>query len=368
MKQAIGVIFSLVIGIGLAVFFVKTKPKAKQRPAKRPLVSVKVEKAEPVKGPLIFEGTGIVKAASSVVITPEVRGKVVWINPGLIPGSTIKKGEVLVRLEDTDYRAMLKERQAQLERAKLSLMMEQAQAQVAKADWKRAPLRHPTPQAKALALHIPQVNAAKAAVDAAVAGVRQAKLNLQRTVIRAPFDAVIIEKNVAVGDVVGPGSRLCRLTGTGEFWITTDIPVQYMRWVKEDSDVVVTPNFDTSYRWKAKIKRILKDVAEGGALGKVLVAVSNPLEGDRPLRLGEFVRVKIKGPVLKNTVWVSRVALQKPGIVWIADATNHLRARHVTVLIRRKNRAIVQGDLKPGDRVVISRLEQAFEGMLLKVF
>ncbi|MFN6972565.1 MAG: efflux RND transporter periplasmic adaptor subunit, partial [Rheinheimera sp.] len=140
-------------------------------------------------------------------LTPEVSGRVIAMHPEFIDGGLIKKGDVMVQLDDADYQAQLLSAEAAVATAKATLEQELALAKVAKEE-----NRNVSPQLlTSLALRKPQLQSAEAGLKSATAMLQKAQRDLARTRIVAPYDALVVLRHIGLGQVVSSGTVLAEL-------------------------------------------------------------------------------------------------------------------------------------------------------------
>jgi len=119
--------------------------------------------------------TGTVQPRREARITPQVSGKVAWMNPRFIAGGFFAEGEEMFRIEDVDYRLAVEQATAQRARAELDLLTVQSQARIARREWQRlnsGGKKEPNP----LVVYEPQLKNARATLAAAEAAVSKARL------------------------------------------------------------------------------------------------------------------------------------------------------------------------------------------------
>ena len=135
--------------------------------------------------------TGYVESKDNIDLTAQVSGKVVKISPKLSIGAEFKANELLFSIEDTDYLATYAEAEANLATKEQALAEEEGRQILAQKEWEFSKAQNleitNNPLSKRLILREDHLKQAKANVTAATAKVKQAKLNLQRTKVTAPF-------------------------------------------------------------------------------------------------------------------------------------------------------------------------------------
>ena len=231
----------LIVGVGFAVagIMVATGPKAPKKPPsdQSPLVETMTVAAGQTAVRLPTQGT--VQAAEKVILAPEVSGRIRWRSPDLIPGGRVPKGAPLVKLDARAYKYAVDQQRAVVERSQVELELETGRQTVAQEEWALLGKGDPAttarsddrPQATALALRGPQMRAAKSALAAARSALASAKLNPDRTTLRAPFNAIVQTANGDVGQLVGPQTQLATLVGTDAFWVQVPVPLEWLSWL-----------------------------------------------------------------------------------------------------------------------------------------
>ena len=118
--------------------------------------------------------------------------------------------------------------------------------------------------------------------------------------------------------------------------------------------------------------RLLSDLETEGRMARLLVEVRHPLgddpaaEAHPPLILGEYVRVAIQGRALDNVYRIPRSALRDNARIWIARDDETLQIREVTPLWRDADYVLLQDGLAPGERLILSDLTAAVDGMAVR--
>ena len=362
-------------GIAIAGLMIASGGSAEKGAPEVKSLPVSTVMMDAVNVPIPVRGTGVVKAAQQVAMTPQVNGKIVEADTRLMPGARFNSGETLARIDDRDYRAMLAQAQSNTQRAELELALETGRTEVAAREWEMLNQDGSTPTD--LALRKPQLALAEQNLVAAKGALTQAKLNMQRTRLTAPFNAVVVSENIDVGQVVGPGTVVANLVGADELWITVSLPMA-------DVDVLQFASRDGTGSSARIIHRLASErIVEytgtalqlGGALdpqtrlAQVTVSVSNPFdssEGKTPLLPGSYVEVIFDGLVANQVMQVPRSALHEGERVWINEG-GKLAARTVTITGGDDETVLVSDGLQSGDELIVSALSMPIEGLPIKV-
>lgn len=366
---------------GVTSLIFSTEPKAQRETASK-RTAMLVEVAAVASGtyrPTIV-ALGSVEPAKDIVLSPRVAGEIIERAPAFTPGGFVDRGEVLLRIDPSDYRTALARRESELRQAMADLDIEMGRQNVAERDLQLFDEELPEVN-EALVLREPQLATAKARVDAARAAVEQAKLELERTTIRAPFDAHILTREANVGSQVAPGDRLGRLVGLDEYWVVTTVPLSKLRWLsfperqgEVGSRVIVRDRAawaEGEFR-EGRIDRLVGALEQSTRLARVLVTVPDPLSRESgaadapPLMIGSFVEARIEGRETSDVVRLDRDHLRQDETVWVYDA-GELRIRDVEVLLQDEDYAYVASGLEDGERIVTSNLSTVTDGAPLRV-
>lgn len=375
----------LAAGVAGAMYLISKKPEAKRAPHGASVPLVEVLEMAPTDTPVMVTGMGAVMAARQVVVQPQITGRLVEVHPRLEPGSVLAAGEVVARVDARDYELAIEQQSAQIERARFEIEVELGRKRIAEHEWKLLEEDVPTTDAgRALALRLPHLRNARASLAAARSGLAQAKLNVERTTITVPFNAVVQEEAAELGQIVTPQSRLATLAGTDQFWVEVSLPVGNLLWVdvpgvsvgreEPGSRAVVIHETATglTLRREGRVVRLRETLDPLGRMARVVVAVDDPLAtgGDKPplpLFIGAYVRVEIEGRPLKGVFEVPRVALREGTRVWLLTAQDTLAIRDVTIAWRTRDVVYVTGGVAPGDRLITNRVATPVEGMSLRL-
>ncbi len=383
----IAVVLAVAFGIVSALVMTTEEPAKVAR--ENPGVLVSVIELAPIEASITVSAEGTVMAAEQVALMSEVTGRVVWVSPKLVPGGQVRKGEPLIRLDARDYRLRAEQLLSQVDSAKLNLEIERSRKQIAEREWELLGEGKPA-DGESLALRDPQLRSAQVSLRSAESGLEQAQLAVQKTTLRAPFNALIQQKSVGVGQIASPQAQLATLVGTDEFWVQASLPIERLAWVQipgvagaeEGSRVSVTQNLGGQLvQREGRIVRLLGDLDPRGRMARVLVEIKDPLgtagAGDSdvaatdnlPLLLGAYVSLEIMGAETDDVLELPRVALRNDDQVFVMTADNTLAVKNVQVVWRRPDTVLIQrsnAGLEAGDAIITSPLSAPIDGMKLR--
>ncbi|PEN14078.1 efflux transporter periplasmic adaptor subunit [Longibacter salinarum] len=326
---------------------------------------------------------GTVRPVDEIVLSPRVEGQIIDRSAAFDPGRDVQEGDILVQIDPSDYRNALQQRQSELQQAESDLKLEMGRQNVARQDYK---LLDDTlaEENQDLVLRRPQLQAAQSEVESARAAVQQARLALNRTTIRAPFDAHVLERNVSVGSQVQPSDPIASLVGRDRYWVEATVPLSHLQWLSTSTSMEeATANgsavrirnrtawMDDQYRTGYLARRIgaLEDRTR---MARVLISVPDPgatrpeHQDAPPLMLGSYVEAQIPAEPLPDVIRLNRDFLRADDTVWIMDADT-LRIENVDVVLKDAVYAYVRDGIEENDRIITSTLATVREGAPLRL-
>jgi len=372
----------LAVGVLGAMILIKARRTAPQRPPDEYAPLVRVITAEPTTRRLRVRTQGTVKPRTESSLVAEVSGRVTEISPAFAAGGFFEEGDVLVRIDDRDYRSAVITARSQVAQAKVRAELEEAQAKVAREEWKSLGDGSESP----LATRELQQQEARAALAAAQATLDQAERNLERTRIRAPFAGRVREKLVDVGRFVTPGVPLAsvfavdyaevRLPIPDEELAFLDLPINYRGESEQQRGpkVILSANFaGGQHSWEGRIVRVEGEIDPVSRMVHVVAQVDDPYgrgangEERMPLAVGLFVEAEILGYEVDDVVTLPRSALRDGDRVIVVDGEGRLRFRDVEVLRLGRDDVIIRSGITAGERICVSTLEAVTDGMKVRV-
>lgn len=359
----------------IAVLLVATKaePPRAEKPLEGTLVDV--IRVTTSRHEVELHAKGTVVPAKEIMLQSEVGGRVVWQSPELVAGGRFEEDEPILRIDPRDYKLAVESFRAEVRRAKLDLTLERRRAEVAKREWNSFGQIDATDEQRALAQREPQLAAARLSLKAAESSLKKADLDLSRTTLRAPFNAMVVEEHVDPGQLLSPQTTVARLVGTDEYHVQVSVPVGTLRTIRARTEQ--TPGSTTTITQRVgqgtierqgEVIRQLPDLDPGGAMARILVSIKDPLgeEGKLPLLLGSFVDVATAAQPIDNAIRVPRVALRNGRNVYVMNDQNLLEIREVEIGWAEPDAVLVVSGLEANERVVTSRIATPIPNMLLR--
>lgn len=371
-QLAVAVVF-LLGGVWGLVVLKASKPPRESRAPEAAAPVVQTVSVTPTRQNVVVLGQGTVRPLQETQLVPQVSGKVIFTSDALLAGGLFKAGDELLRIDPVDYELAVTLARARVQDAEAEYALALQESEAAVQEWRDLNPDLPPPD---LVARKPQLSAAKAKRDAEEADLRKARLQLERTRLRAPFDGVVSEKHVDIGQYVTPGQVLATLYGTRAAEIVVPLASRSLRWISvpgfTDGDGVGSPATVRAFLagamrvWQANVVRAEGRIDEKTRMISVVVRVDQPYARRPPLASGLFADVAIQGQSLENAALLPRAVLRADQQVWIVDAEDRLFARPVRVAHHTKEGVIIDEGLAAGDRVVISQLKAVADGMKVR--
>jgi RND family efflux transporter MFP subunit len=368
-------IFVVAIMAGIAK---SKRPERKQDGAQAILVETIIAEQRSLN--FVVSSQGAVRPRTETTLVSEVSGKVVWVSPEFVAGGFFRRNQELLRIDPSDYEAALKRAEANLASRRARLADEQARSEQALKDWRNLG-REGEPSE--LVLRKPQLQDAIANVSAAEADVQKARRDLERTRITVPYDGLLREKIVDVGQYVAPGTRLgvSFAIDSAEIRLplsATDLGYLELPSATESGDhrfpsvTLFAEEGGETRSWQARIIRTEGVMDE---TSRVLYAVAQVVDpygvlgqsAQEELRVGTFVRAEIEGKAADNVVVLPRHVLQNDNTVLVANQQNELEIRPVTVVRAEPRTVYLSSGVRGGERIVTTTLDAPIPGLKLTV-
>jgi RND family efflux transporter MFP subunit len=360
-------IILLATAIAANIIIVMTAPKAEKKRPPKITALVETQTLEASNETVLLELTGTVTPAEEVMLRAQVAGEIISMDPDFIEGGMLGKDADILTIDPVDYELALAAAKSALVKAQFDLKLELGRQDVAKREWELLKTEDASETEKELALRIPHLAASKAALEAAEAALEKAEINLRRTRILAPFNAVVINRNVNIGSQASLQDVLAKIVGTDAYWVVVSIPLDRLRWVTIPGSTAKVISNGGAVR-EGRVIKLLGDLEEKGRMARLLVEMQDPLcllpenAGKKPLLLGEYVRTEIRGSELENVYAIPRKALHENKYIWIA-ANGKLDIREVDVLWRDARQTLIRDGIAGGELLIVSDLTTPIQGM-----
>lgn len=348
LKRIVRPLAILAVGVLIAIVMVASNKPMISAPAKDNIAYVETKTIEVGKQDIIISARGNHISTQDLSLSSEVAGSVIWVSQKFNEGEFFLKGDVILKVNPIPYELALAQAKATLETAKVALS-----------------------DAKALQ-RTARIEEAKANINAAEKLVLKAQQDLEKTVIVAPFNAVVDSKSAELGQYLTPGKVVARLFGTdkGEIHLPLVQADAYYLSQHYSANVVVRRVVaGKELTWLGKFSRLEGRMDTNTRVLNAVVVIDEPyntLKQELPLVFGAFVDVDLKGEPVADASSVPQIAIHAGNYIYVYE-DGVLHKRQIELIHANNNGdAIIQG-LTQGDRVVINRLDVMYDSMRVAV-
>ena len=365
----------------IAVLILMNPPETPQRPAfAGPQMVVETRSVERQQYQVWLQSYGTVQPRTKSVLVAQVGGQIVSINANVRDGGFFEKGDILARIDPRDYEADVRISEASLADARTALAEAEARTVQAREDWERL---GNTGEAPELVLRLPQLDAANARVMSAESALEKARLDLERSMIVAPFAGRVLRKLVDVGQVVSPNTQLAEIYATDVVEIRLplrnrdlgfiELPESF-RFSDEDraanTEVTIKSDLIGDESWPARLVRTEGAIDESARQLHVIAQIDDPFgpanAGKSPLKIGQYVTAEIAGHELDDVLVIPNNSIYQGSYVYIVE-NDVLRRRDIVIAWQNDNDAVVTSGLDHGDQLVITPLGQVTSGIKVSI-
>lgn len=396
-KKILLPIIIVIATIALVMVIFKNPPTSQRgKPSKAAQITVATTTLTPQNYQVIIASFGTVKPRTQSVLFAQVSGQITYVSKQFRAGGFFEQGDILIKLDDRDYRAEVNIAQASLMSAKQNLQEEDARVKQAKADWQRLGNGK---AANVLVLRQPQYEAAQAQVLSAQAQLDKAKLSLERTNIAAPYAGRILKKNVDIGQVISSNTELADIFAVDYVEIRLPIknkdlplmklPEEYRSADNEadhniitldgktysnleqnthntmSSNVVISSDLMGEQVWQGKIVRTESAIDEVSQQLYVVAQIIRPYDGEynkgAQIKMGQYVTAQITGRVVESALVIPSSAVYQGSYVYIVE-NNLLMRKEIQLGWQNGKEAIVTEGLIAGNELVLTSLGQVSSG------
>lgn len=367
-KIAVG-IGMIVLSVGIIGVIHATAEEAEEKIPVDARPTVSIESLIAIDHQVEITSFGELIPLESTELSAQVSGEVLSWNTNFIAGGVVERGEILFSIEADAYEAAVLQSEAQISLAQATLTEELARQQVAEREARNLPKA----QVSDLYLRKPQVLSAKAQLKSAEASLRIANRNLAKTKVRAPYDALIVSRNIGTGQFVTAGTRVAQINNIETAEITIPIAGFDSQFV-QDSLADTVANVSTQSRTnnivrKGMVHRNLGIVDQSTRMQHLVVRIEDPygLESNLPsIKFGTYVEVTFPGKALKNVFKVPQ-SLVNNRKIWLVNDEDKLESHAVEVIREEGSYFFISSGISERDRLVKNLPEYPQNGMDVKI-
>ncbi|RUM93555.1 MAG: efflux transporter periplasmic adaptor subunit [Thiothrix sp.] len=370
----------LAAGIGGSWWLMATSPKSERKTSAPVTPLVEVMALQPQSYSVTIKSRGTVTPRTQSTLVAEISGKITEVTDKLREGGFFEPDDLLVSIDPRDYESAVTIAQADLAQQKLSLNQEKARSRQANEDWQRLGSGS---KASDLVLRKPQMASSRAAVSAADSRLTQARTDLARTRITAPYAGRVLEKKVDVGQYVRSGEVLASIYAID--YVEVKLPLsasqleqlqlpEHYRGEKPNINAnpavtLISRSGSSEQQWQGQIVRSTAAIDTRSRQQFVVAQVDDPYarneSGRPPLKMGSFVEAKISGKTFTNVFVIPRSALHEGRDILLA-VDGKLKRQAVNIVWSQGNDIVVSG-LQAGAKLITTPPAYAIDGADIKI-
>jgi RND family efflux transporter MFP subunit len=374
------VICLLVLSAGVAGFVAlkKLKKPPPERPPAETALPVEVMEVRPGQYPVTLTGYGELTSRRIVTLSAEVRGRIIREHDRLLPGLLVKKGELLFAIDSEEYQLAYDSATALLKILDRDLVIARAEFKRVKKLYEKNRVGTLSAVEKAES----SVNSIRDRIEQVRRSREDARIQLSRCTLRAPFAGRVTEVMVDAGEYVTAGTRMVTLIDDAALEVIVPLDGRdAVHWLQVEKEAKsgpenwfarpvpvpcrITWSDDSSVQADGRMDRIVSmDTAT--RMVKVAVSLVGQQDGSVPLVAGMFCRVAIPGRLLRDVYVVPRQAVTSDGRVYVVEK-GRLHSQRVSVVREEGRNAIIIAGLSPGRKVITTRLVEPLENSLGRV-
>jgi RND family efflux transporter MFP subunit len=368
----------IAISTAAAVWMFMQKDPPQTIDKKPPSMLVDVMRVHATNEKITVKAQGSVTPRTQTTLISEVSGLITEVSAAFVAGGFFSKGDVLVRIDDRNYRAEVKRAQAAVRAAETNVTRETGLADYAREDWERAQsVLRSSKAATDLAMRKPQQAEALASLEFAKADLEKREGDLDRTVIRAPYDGLVREKRADIGQFVNSGSPLAVTFSVEVAEIRLPLPDSQLPYLNLDEHelvqgrgpgVVLSANIGGQLNsWQGRIIRTEGVFDERSRVLYLVAQIDDPYnrysqKWQHSLRMGTFVEAAIEGEQLDNVIRLPRTALRRDNKIWTVSDNDTLRPVTVEIAHADEQSVLIRSGLISGQLICLTVPENPFPG------
>lgn len=359
----------LVVGIfagtmALAAVLMALRPQPPKKDVENLPLLVDVFELEATTEHFMIESQGVVRPRTQTILSAEVSGSIVDLSAKFVAGGVFRAGEVLMRIDPSNYEAavlraeaLLKQRQIEFDGAeKLRLQGYRAEAELASA---------------------------AAALASARAELVNAQRNLVRTAIRLPYEGMVLSKDADLGQYVNPGTRLGATFATNFAEVRLPLTDQDLAFVAIPATREVSATGSAAgpavtlstiqkgrrVSWEAQIVRSEGVVDERSRVTYVVAHIDDPYKlhsAGVPLPIGTFVAASIAGSNAVDVIRVPRSAVRGSDQLLFITDDEKIEIRSVGILRTDASFVYIDSGARPGEKITTTAISAPTNGMTVR--
>ena len=384
MKQLILIIALIAGSVALASYLIKTKPEPRKRVRAPSVPVVEIMTPQPQSFTQKIGSSGSVEANRSTNIIAEVSGKVTQVNPAFQEGSYFRKGQHLLSIDNSNYKNAIIIASAEVSQRTLELKNEQNLANLAVRDFQ---LLGNNRRPNEIASRKPHIASALANLEAAKIRLQQARDDLNKTRVMAPYDGRLLSSNVDIGQYVTPGTQLGQVYSTDYVEVRLplslaeyeqlNLPENFRNQQSAKNEAMPEVKFSARYgsvrhEWTGRVVRASPAMDARTRQISVIARINDPFtkktdDDAPPIKIGQFLQAEIIGATLRSVFVIPTSSTRQNREVILYDE-GKLRILPIEVLATDKDSLVIAEDSLPTlAKLVITPMPSAQDGMSVRL-
>jgi RND family efflux transporter MFP subunit len=384
MKQLILIIALVAGSVALASYLIKTKPEPRKRVRSPTIPVVEIMTPQAQSFTQKINSSGSVEANRSTNIIAEVSGKVTQENKAFQEGNYFRKGQHLLSIDNTNYKNAIIIASAEVSQRELELKTEQNLANLAVRDFQ---LLGNNRRPNEIASRKPHIAATLANLQASKIRLQQARDDLNKTRVLAPYEGRLLTRSVDIGQFVTPGTLL------GQVYSTDYVEVRLPLSLADYEQLKLPENFrnqqsktntdkpevkfaarygNKSYEWTGRVVRASPAMDARTRQISVIAQIEDPFTKKSgsdapPIKIGQFLQAEIIGTTLRNVFVIPTAATRQNREVMIYDE-GKVRILPIEVLASDKDKLVIAEDSLPAlAKLIVTPMPSAKDGMTVRL-
>ena len=365
----------LIIALGIYVALINSTPELNTTQKDPVPVAVRAQTIALETISLEVTSEGNVQPRAQTQLVAQVSGEVIAVAEALSSGGQFQRGDTLLELDPRDYQIARSRAQASLDRAR-------AERDFASDEAARVRTLYGDELASIADLQRAErtLAVAEASVNEAAATLERTSIDLERTVIKAPFNGRVRSESVDIGQFLREGASIATIYDTERLEVRFPLADAQLAFLDADyarlgsaGDEAATVTLMAKFAgdmqsWEAKLTRTEGDISTRSRFLHVIAEV-NDTASDKGVQLpiGLFVNGIITGRDVEALVRIPRTALRADNTVMVIDENDQLHFRDVQIFQLTSDSALISAGLNEGERISVSPLQFVVEGMPVQV-
>ncbi|MGV6831165.1 MAG: efflux RND transporter periplasmic adaptor subunit [bacterium] len=366
MRKYLSFIIGLIIvALGILAFNLMSKKEVLQiTESKDNRISINVTKVKLTDIPYNIEATGTLVAKESVELYSEVQGVLLPISKGFKLGNRYFKGQTIIAIDSREHLASIKSSRSDLINQLASMLPDmELDYPEAYKKWEQylqsIDVNKPMPALPQYTSNSEKLFVSGKSIYKTFYTIKNMEERLAKYSIRAPFNGIVTEANVAVGTLVRSGQKLGELIDNSSFELQLSIPATENKYLNKGRKVQVN-TIDGVEQFEGIITRV------NGKIDQDTQAITIVVElNDSSLKDGQYLTANIQGEVLRNVFKIDNSLLLENNQVYIVE-NNKLVLKPIKVVNYQSGKTVIKG-LNDGEYLVTQTIANAYPGMLVTV-